>query len=184
MYTLFLTSSAMKAATVGAGSRKRGRQKLDRREIALRGAARQSRRADDRPVQRARLYDFFYAEVFCQDVPEDERAQDVFEKLPVQCNHRSGYRDVALHVRILRGCDGGGRRTRLDIVFSECAAADRIDNNIEACERNAKLRFITWVGDPDIDHSIEGRIWMAADDCTNGVSGGGQRAYNLAAKLT
>jgi len=169
---------------IGAGGRKRGRQKLERREIALRRAARQSRRADDRPVQCASLYDFFDPEVFCQDVPEDERTQDVFEELPVQRDHGSGHRDVPLHVRVLRGSNSYGRRTRLDIVFSECAAADRIDDDIEASDRNAYLRFITCVGDPDIDGAVECRIGRTAHDCTNGISASGQHAYNLAAKLT
>jgi hypothetical protein len=87
-------------------------------------------------------------------------------------------------VRILRGSDSYGRRTRLDVVFSECAAADRIYDDIEVCDRNAKLRFITRVGDLDIDGNVEGRIWRTANDCANGISARGQCTYYLTAKLT
>jgi hypothetical protein len=57
--------------------------------------------------------------VFCQDVPEDERAQYVFEELPVQSNHGNGYRGLTLHVRIrsygaeLWEFDGEGQMRKL-----------------------------------------------------------------------
>src|SRR5262249_57964117 len=113
----------------------------------------------------------------------DEWPQYVFEELPVHRNHLGGYFNVPLHGNLLSSADRDCGCSRLDIILSECAAANRIDHDISPCDRGGDLRFMPRIGEANLYRTAEGGIGWTSHHCTNRIAALCQSAYNFAAKF-